>query len=81
MVNYANIVGFALDDAVGDLYVPGQRTNLSSSASRYFIGLATAPIDNYVSEFLPDVARHLHIQIVVIQRVINQVARSDNTAQ
>ena len=80
MVNYANIVGFALDDAIGDLYVPGQRTNLSSSASRYFIGLATAPIDNYVTEFLPDVARHLHIQIVVIQRIINQVARTDSTA-
>jgi hypothetical protein len=43
--------------------------------------LATAPIDNFVSEFLPDVARHVHIQVVIIQRVINQVARTDNTAQ
>jgi len=27
------------------------------------IGLATAPIDNFVTEFLPGVARHAHIQV------------------
>ena len=81
MLNYANLAGFAIDDAIGNLYVPGQRTNFSSSASRYAIVLATAPIDNYVSEFLPDIARHVHIQIVIIQRIINQVARTENNAQ
>ncbi len=80
MVNWANIAGFAIDDEIGNLYVPGQATRASATASRYFIGLGTAPIDNYVIEFLPDVARHIHIQIVVIQRVINQVARNDSTA-
>ncbi len=79
MVNWGNIAGFAIDDAIGDLYVPGQRTNFSSSASRYFIGLATAPIDNYVIEFLPDVARHIHVQVVIIQRIINRVARTGTT--
>jgi hypothetical protein len=81
MVNYANLAGFAIDDEIGNLYVPGQRTDATSTASRYAIALATAPIDNYVTEFLPDVARHIHIQVVVIQRVINQVARTENTAQ
>jgi hypothetical protein len=81
MVNYADLAGFAIDDAIGNLYVPGQQTGLSASTERYAIGLATAPIDNFVSEFLPDVARHIHVQIVIIQRVINQVARTDNTAQ
>jgi hypothetical protein len=80
MINYANIVGFALDDEIGNLYVPGQRTDAASTASRYFIGLATAPIDNYVTEFVPDLARHIHVQIVVIQRIINQVARTDSGA-
>ena len=47
-----------------------------STVSRYAIGLATAPIDNFVTEFLPDVARHIHVQVVIIQRVINQVART-----
>jgi hypothetical protein len=79
MPNYANIVGFAIDDEISNLYVPGQRTNLPSSAERYGIGLATAPIDNFVSEFVPDIASHIHVQIVVIQRIINQVARTTSS--
>jgi len=80
MINYANIIGFAIDDAIGNLYVPGQATRASATAARYGTGLLTAPIDNYVTEFVPDLARHIRIQIVVIQRVINQVARTDNAA-
>ncbi len=82
MLNYADLVGFGIDDEISNLYVPGRRTDATATASRYGIALATAPIDNFVSEFLPDVARHLHIQIVVIQRIINQVANKDaaNTA-
>jgi len=79
MINWANIAGFAIDDEIGNLYVPGQATRASATVSRYFVGLATAPADNYVTEFLPDIARHIHVQIVVIQRVINQVARTDST--
>jgi hypothetical protein len=79
MVNYADVVGAAVQDEVNNLYVPGRATNLPASASRYGIGLATAPIDNFVSEFLPDVARHIHVQVVVIQRIINQVAKPDGT--
>ena len=81
MIHYADLGGFAIDDAIGSLYVPGQQTRFSASTERYAIGLATAPIDNFVSEFLPDVARHVHIQVVIIQRVINHLARTDNTAQ
>jgi hypothetical protein len=81
MLNYADLGGFAIDDALSNLYVPGQQTRFSASAERYTVGLATAPIDNFVVEFLPDVARHIHVQIVVIERVINQVAKTENTAQ
>jgi hypothetical protein len=77
MVNYADLGGFAIDNEIGNLYVPGWQTDLSASAERYATSLATAPIDNFVSEFLPDVARHIHIQIVIVQRIINQVARSE----
>jgi hypothetical protein len=81
MVNYAYIVGAAASDEVNNLYVPGRETNMPASAARWGIGLATAPIDNFVSEFLPDLARHIHVQIVVIQRIINQVAKTDGPAQ
>ena len=79
MLNYAILVGFAADDAVSNLYVPGQQTNIRASAVRYGIGLATAPIDNVITEFVPDVARHIHVQIVVIQRIVNQFAKTPNT--
>ena len=76
MPNFANLVGFAIDDQISNLYVPGRQTDARATAERYEIGLATAPIGNFVSEFLPDVASHIHVQIVVLQRIINQVARS-----
>jgi len=41
------------------------------------IGLATAPIENFVNEFLPDVARKIHVRVVLIQQIINQVAKTD----
>jgi hypothetical protein len=80
MLNYANLVGFAIDDEIANLYVPGRDTNASATAQRYAIGIATAPISNFISEFLPDVARHIHVQEVVVQRIINQVARNDSSS-
>jgi hypothetical protein len=80
MPNYANLVGFAIEDEIGNLYVPGRETNIRASAERYGTAMATAPIDNFVIEFLPDVARHIHIQVVVIQRIINHVARTGGSS-
>jgi hypothetical protein len=77
MVNYADLVGFAVEDGVNDLYVPGQQTNIRASAARYGITLGTAPIDNFITEFLPDIASHIHVRVVLVQRIINQVARTD----
>ena len=79
MVNYADLAGFALDDAVGDLYVPGQQTNFRASAERYATGLGIAPADNFITEFLPDIARRIHVRVVLVQRIINQVARTGET--
>jgi len=80
-VNYADVVGFAFDEAVGDLYVPGQKTNFRASAARYGTGIGTAPIDNFVTEFLPDIASKIHVRVVLVQRIINQVAIKDGTTQ
>jgi hypothetical protein len=40
--------------------------------------LATAPIGNFITEFLPDVAKHIHVQVVIVQRIINQVANKES---
>jgi hypothetical protein len=77
MLNYANLVGFAADDGIANLYVPGRETDASASFARYGTALATAPIGNFINEFLPDVASHIHVQIVIIQRIINQVANKE----
>jgi hypothetical protein len=76
MPNYANLGSYAIDDAIGNLYVPARKTDLSADMSRYGIGLAAAPIDNFVTEFLPDVARHIHVRVVLFQHIINQVAKT-----
>lgn len=84
MPNYANLVGFAADDEISNFFVPGRETNLRASAERYGTSLATAPIGNFVNEFLPDIASRIHVQIVVVQRIINQVAGKEtmnSTAQ
>ncbi|MGH9599632.1 MAG: hypothetical protein ACRD27_07185 [Terracidiphilus sp.] len=81
MLNYANLVGFAIDDEIDNLYIPDRQTNLPASAERYATGLATAPVDNFITEFVPDVASHIHVHVVIVQRIINRVARTDsNTA-
>jgi hypothetical protein len=77
MINYADIVGFAIDDEIANLYVPGEQTDLPATASRYATGLATAPVDNLITEFLPDVASHIHVRIVLVQRIIDQVAKTN----
>jgi hypothetical protein len=79
MLNYADLAGFAIDDEIGNLYVPGRETNARATAERYATSLATAPIGNAVTEFVPDVARHIHVQVVIIQQIINQVAQTGRT--
>ena len=77
MVNYADLVGFGADEAINNLFVPGLQTNVPATAVRYGLDVATAPIDNFITEFLPDIASHIHVRIVLVQRIINQVARTD----
>jgi len=77
MLNYADLAGFAVDNAIANLYVPGRETSVGATADRYAISLASAPVGNLVNEFLPDVASHVHVQIVIIQRIINQIAERE----
>jgi hypothetical protein len=77
MLNYANLIGNAIDDEIGNLYIPGRETNLSASAARYGIGLAIAPTDNFITEFIPDFAKRIHVRVVLVQRIIDQVAKTN----
>ena len=81
MVNYSDLVGFAIDGEIANTYVPGQQTDLPATARRYATGLATAPIDNFITEVLPTIASRLHTRVVFVQNIINQVARSETVGQ
>jgi hypothetical protein len=79
MINYSDVVGFAIDDEGGNIYIPGQEPGIGPTVERYATGLAAAPIDNFITEFLPDIARKIHVRVVLIQQIINQVANRDST--
>ena len=72
--NYSQIVAPVFDIAISNRYVPGQQTRLSADARRYGVGLGLAPIDNFITEFVPSIASHIHVHVVIVQRAINQVA-------
>jgi len=74
VVNYSTLVGIPIDEAIDITYVPYQRTGWGASAERVASAWYTAPIGNFVTEFVPDVARHINLRIVLLQRIINQVA-------
>ena len=74
MFNYATVVGTICTSAVGNLYVPGRRNSFGASTARIATSLATDPIGNAITEFVPDLARRVNFQVVIVQRLINRVA-------
>jgi len=81
MPNYSTLVGYPLGTELCDLYVPGLNTSLPATGERAAVGLATNPIGDIVAEFLPDIARRIHIRIVFIQQIMNQVANGAPSTQ
>jgi hypothetical protein len=74
MFNYATVVGTICGSALGNLYVPGRKNSFGASTARISTSLATDPIGNAITEFVPDLARRVNFQVVIVQRVINRVA-------
>ncbi|MGC2637394.1 MAG: hypothetical protein WA294_09465 [Acidobacteriaceae bacterium] len=74
MFNYATVVGDVADELVWVTYVPYQEVGVGPAVTRVAVNLATTPLGNIVTEFLPDVARHINFNVVFVQRVIDRVA-------
>jgi hypothetical protein len=72
--NYSALLTYPVSAEISNLYVPGINGNGPSTVRRIVIGYATDPIDNLVTEFLPDVARRIHVRVIFVQRVLNQVS-------
>jgi hypothetical protein len=74
MFNYATVFGTISSQALGNLYVPGRNHSWATSTARVATSLATDPIGNVITEFLPDVSRRINVQVVFVQRIINRIA-------
>jgi hypothetical protein len=78
MPNYATLLNYPIGAELSNFYVPGISTNGASTVARIFTGYALDPVNNLINEFLPDVASHVHIRIIIVQRILNNVASGNN---
>jgi len=77
MPNFSTLLSYPIGAEIGNLYVPGVHTSGPSTVDRILTGYATDPIDNLITEFLPDVARHIHVHVIFAQRILNHVSGQD----
>ena len=73
MPNYAVLLTYPVSAEISNLYVPGVHGNGPSTVERIATGLATDPVNNLITEFLPDVARHINTRAIFVQRILNMV--------
>jgi hypothetical protein len=81
MPNYSVLAGYPIGNVLSNLYVPGIATNGQATARRIVYGIALNPVGDIVAEFLPDVARRIHIRVLFVQQILNKVAQGGTTTQ
>jgi hypothetical protein len=74
MPNYATLLTYPIASEISNLYVPGIESDGPSTVKRIFIGYALDPVNNIVTEFLPDLAKHIHVRVIFVQQILNQIA-------
>ena len=79
MPNYATLLTYPISAEISNLYVPGIHSDAASTVRRIATGLAIDPANNLIAEFLPDVARHINVRIIFVQRILNQVASQQSS--
>ncbi len=72
MPNYAVLLTYPISAEISNLYVPGIQSNAASTGKRILTGYALDPINNLLTEFLPDIASRIHVRVIVVQRILNQ---------
>jgi hypothetical protein len=72
--NYATLLTYPITAEIDNLYVPGIHPDGPSTVARIFTGYALDPANNLLNEFLPDVASRVHIRIIFVQRILNNIA-------
>ncbi|MBS1820536.1 MAG: hypothetical protein JST61_00940 [Acidobacteria bacterium] len=72
--NYGTLAAYPIVAELSNLYVPGIGSDGASTVKRIATGFALDPVNNLVNEFLPDVARHVHIRVIFAQQILNNIA-------
>jgi hypothetical protein len=79
MFNYANVVGGIATAAVSNTFVPGpNRQGFGNTAQRLALAFAISPSGNFIEEFVPDLASHVNLRIVIFQRILNTVTLEES---
>jgi hypothetical protein len=76
--NYSTLLTYPITAEIDNLYVPGIHPDGASTVTRIFTGYALDPVNNLLNEFLPDVASRVHIRIIFVQRILNNIAASNS---
>ena len=59
---------------------PASNPTAASTGNRILTGYALDPVNNLLTEFLPDIASRIHVRIIVVQRILNNIASSNGAA-
>ena len=78
MPNYSTLLNYPIGAVIANQYVPGIDGDIPSTFARIATGIATDPANNLLNEFLPDVASRVHIRIIFVQRILNNIASGAN---
>jgi len=72
--NYATLLTYPITAEIDNLYVPGIHPDGPSTVERILTGYGLDPVNNLLNEFLPDVASHIHVRVIFVQRILNNIA-------
>jgi len=81
MPNYAVGLTYPIVAELANAYVPGIQRDARATGERILLGYATDPVDNLVTEFLPDLAKRIHVRVVFFQQILNSVAADSSAMQ
>jgi hypothetical protein len=79
MPNYATLFSYPIEAELDNFYVPGIHPDASSTATRILTGYGLDPVNNVLNEFLPDVASRIHVRIIFVQRILNNIASNNGS--
>jgi hypothetical protein len=79
MFNYGNFVGGIATAVVSNTFVPGpNRQGFGNTAQRLALAFAISPSGNFIEEFVPDLASHVNLRVVIFQRILNSVTLEES---